>query len=58
MLNAHMLFHIDDEKRSYECHQCHKRFSRQHILNRHINGVHPIGDQKFVCHTCKKKYVE
>lgn len=56
-LTAHTLRHLEDEKRSFECHQCHKRFSRQHILNRHLSDVHPIGDPKFICQICKKKFV-
>lgn len=58
MLAAHALRHLDDEKRNFECDQCHKRFSRRHILNRHIMDVHPTGDNQHTCESCQKKYVD
>lgn len=52
-LNEHTSSHL----RNYMCDKCGKSFRCLDSLTFHLNRVHHIGDLKFACKECPKKFV-
>ena len=40
----------------FNCHHCEAQFSRQYVLNDHIEDFHGLGDKNFDCPNCSEKF--
>lgn len=52
ILSIHMLTHLPDSEKSYECQYCFERFAKAHMLKKHMLK-HP-DEKEYKCDECNK----